>query len=140
MNEAAAYLKDGVTLVVVKERKVKTFEERGITTLLFLLGEQRETLRGATVADAIVGRAAALLMVEGDVKNVHAAVLSSGARDVFERYGVTYSYDILTEMIVDRSGTGQCPMELTVAGIDNPTTAYSALKAKAASMLKPTDN
>lgn len=132
MNPAIRHLKDGVTLAVVRDGAVSTFEERGVKSLLFLHGE--DALGGASVADRIVGRAAALLMALGGVREVYAEVLSRGGEEVLKRFDIVYEYGALTDMIINRQGTGQCPMECAVEGIESPEEAYVALKKKAAEL------
>ena len=73
-----------------------------------------------------------MLLTLSGVKKVHAIVLSKAGKDVFEKYGVEYSFDELTDYIVNRKGDGMCPMEMTVKDIDDPQEAYEALKKKTA--------
>ena len=64
------------------------------------------------------------------VKAVYAGVLSKGAQDVFDRYGIAYAYGTLTDSIINRMGTGLCPMELAVKDLDDPAAAPAALREK----------
>ena len=59
IERARAYLAGDVTLAVVGERDY-TFTERGANALCNLAESSPELLRGAAVADKIVGKAAAL--------------------------------------------------------------------------------
>lgn len=49
----------------------------------------RDMLRGTIVADKIVGRAAALLIVYMEAAEAHAAIISAAAREVFNMYGLS---------------------------------------------------
>ena len=108
--------------------EVRCLTERGIKPLLILLAEEEKALRGATVADKVVGKAAAFLFVLGEVEKLHACVLSVPAKEVLERYGIDFTYDTLTEKILNRDKTGFCPMETKVWDIDTPEEAYAVLK------------
>lgn len=88
------------------------------------------SLAGYSVADIVVGKAAALLFIKCGIKEVYAKTLSMAAKAVLEKFGIYYEYGTLTERIINRSGTDVCPMEKTVLHTDNPEEAYALLKAK----------
>lgn len=87
-------------------------------------------LSGYSVADLVVGKAAALLFVKSGIVRVFAKTLSKGGRKVLETHGIDCEYDVLTEKIINRTGTDICPMEKSVAHTDNPEEAYVILKNK----------
>ena len=128
-NRAKELLKNA-TLAVIKGESVKVFNERGIKTLLDILESNPSLLENASVADKIVGKASALLMVKGGVKEVYAETVSEGALSVFGRYKIPVTFSARTAIIINRAGTGQCPMECTVEKIDDPDEAFKALKQK----------
>ena len=45
-------------------------------------------MQGATIADKVVGKGAAALMIMGGMAEVYANVVSTPARKLFEQYGV----------------------------------------------------
>lgn len=47
-----------------------------------------------------------------------------------EEHNILYSYGTLTEKIINRSGTDICPMEKTVANINDIEIGYIKLKEK----------
>lgn len=122
------------TLVVCKGDMVFSSRERGIRPLLKLA--ENKDWSGACAADRIVGKAAAMLYVFLGFRAVYAEVLSESAKEVFERNGIHYEYGTLTQNIINRQGTGLCPMEETVKEIENPEEALSALRAKVREMSK----
>lgn len=81
-------------------------------------------------ADRIVGKAAAMLYVLMKAKGVWAEVISKPAAEIFIGNGIEFKYEILTDNIINRRGTGLCPMEQAVKDIDDPMTAYKAIKQK----------
>lgn len=85
-------------------------------------------LNGFSAADKIVGKAAAMLFVSVGVREVYACVMSEQAVKVFLKYGVQHSCDTLTQAIINRTGTGLCPMEQAVKDIENPSEAFDAVK------------
>ena len=68
------------------------------------------------------------------IKNVYGEVLSSKAIPILEKYGIKYSFGTVTDSIKNRYGTGICPMEQTVEGIDDADTALKAIKEKIKTM------
>ena len=123
------------TLTVCRDGKLSVSTQRGIKPLLELT-ESDEDLHGACAADRIVGKAAAMLYVLLGVKAVYAEVLSKTARDIFEENHIEYRYETLTDRIINRMGTGLCPMEEAVKETDEPQAALTAIRNKIAEMRK----
>ena len=124
------------SIVIVGENDVYTSTKHGVAPLLEILYGGNDVIKNSFVADKVVGKAAALLMVKGGVKEVYADIISSHALDVFEKYKVKAYYDNLVEYIINRDKTGMCPMEKAVLEVDEPNTAYDVLKKKIAEMRK----
>ena len=122
--------REDLTCIVQKGDRILTSRRRGIRPLLEWIA-QGEDLRGASAADKIVGKAAALLYVLMGVKEVFAGTLSESGLAVLTRKGVQAEYAVLAPHIVNRAGTGLCPMEETVLAVDDPAAAYAALREKA---------
>ena len=101
-----------------------TSDEHGILPPLRWLREGSDVLRGAQVADKVIGKAAALLFAYGSVRSVWAARMSEAARDFLQAAGIIIDYDELVPAILNRDGTGLCPMEQRVIGIDDPGEAF----------------
>jgi hypothetical protein len=93
-------------------------------------------LKGTTMVDKIVGRAAALLILYSEAAEVHAGVVSRGGREVLERSGMPLFFDTETEHIKMVDGRIYCPFEAMVQGIDDPTKAYHAVVEKMADLKK----
>ena len=103
--------------------------ERGVKPLLSWIDEDRD-LSGYAAADQVVGKAAALLYVLMGVKEIYTRVLSEQAAFVFEKYGISAEAGEKVPYIINRAGTGRCPMESAVWETDEPEEAYRILKAK----------
>ena len=67
-------------------------EKKGIAPMMELLGQDETALRGAAVADRVIGRAAAFLLEKGGVAAVYAGIISTHAKDVLERSGIPFSF------------------------------------------------
>ena len=87
-DKALSILKNtDASFVYVTENTILTSEFRGIRRLLTLVNEQT-VLADGFVADRIVGKAAALLMVLQGAKNVYAETIDKPALAVFRTHGV----------------------------------------------------
>ena len=115
------------TIAVVSNGEVFTSQERGVKPLLHLLTEKKGFLKGASVADKVIGKAAALLMVLGEIKEVHTLIISEPAIKVFEKHNISCFYDKKVDRIVNRTGDGLCPMETLCLNVDDPQEAFDRI-------------
>ncbi len=122
--------KKDATCVIYKDGKSALSNERGVSPLILWLEEEEKPLAGAHVADKVIGKAAALLMIYAGVREVYAGVISEPAARCFEAYQIPYCFGQMTARIANRAGTGLCPMEELCMEIDDPKRAYQALKNK----------
>ena len=129
IEKAKAKLVGNTTCVLVKEDKIILSQEKGIAPILNLLNAG-ENLENFTLADRIVGKAVALLVVYAKIREVYAEVLSEKGEEVLKKHNIKYSYKTLTENIINRKGDDICPMEKTVSKIFDATLACHALKKK----------
>lgn len=121
---------EGHSLAVCKGDELYVFDGRGISPLVNTIDSR--DLNGYSAADTVVGKAAALLMVKAGIVSVYAANMSVGAKAVFEEHNIAHEYATLTDKIMNRDNTDICPMEKTVAEIDDAERAYAAIKEKLA--------
>ena len=104
LEDIIRLLHEGKHSLVVSNGEVRTFDRRGVADLYALLREDSDFLKGASVADKVVGKAAAALMILGEVGELHADVVSRPALDLFADSGVRVSYGtaVLTLSTVQR--------------------------------------
>ena len=91
--------------VVRNGDEVRIFRERGVKDLYRLLRD------GAFVADKVVGKGAAALMILGGVEELFADVVSRAALDLFAAAGKAVAYTVAVPHIINRAGDGICPVE-----------------------------
>ena len=114
---------EGLTLVVKSaDGTLHRYTQRGVKDLLTLVTESPEVLHDALIADKAVGKAAAACMAVGGVRHVHADVMSEPALALLQAHGVKAEYGQLVDHIINRAGTGWCPMEQLSRDIDDPAT------------------
>lgn len=102
--------------LVLQDRagNVRTFYKKGVRDLEDLLDHEPDTLKGAVVADKVIGKAAAGLLVVGGVTEVYAEVISRLALPLLQKAGIGYTYSLLVDRIVIPQGDDRCPLEKIV--------------------------
>ena len=133
IEKAKERLKNGASLVLYDGKEFIEENGKGLSPLLKLLSERNDLSRFCA-ADKIIGKAAAMLFSLLKIKSVYGEVLSRKAIPILEKYGINYSFGTVTDSIKNRYGTGICPMEQTVEGIDDADTALKAIKEKIKTM------
>jgi hypothetical protein len=124
-------LKENHTIVIYKnDASVYTSNDRGVAPLMKLLKENKAQLKDAMIADKVVGKAAALLMAYGKVKEVYTPTISTPALKVFKNHNIEIHYDKEVGRIINRKGDGLCPMETLCLNIENPEDAFVAINKK----------
>ena len=124
--EMVSRIEGGDTCVLAKDGVIAACSKaRGVKPLLLFLDNGK--LEGATVVDKIIGRAAAAICVSGGAKEVHAKVMSVGAKELLEKFGVKAGGTEFVEEIVNRDKTGICPMENAVKDLTDPEEMVKAV-------------
>lgn len=128
-ERAIALLRSGEYSCVFCDRdRVLTDRRRGIAPILERI-EAGESLCGMAVADKIIGKAAAMLLLCGGAQNVYGEVMSEPAKALLEKAGVEVTYGTLVKAIRNRTDTDICPMEKAVAALETPAEAPAVLRA-----------
>ncbi|MCH5155307.1 MAG: DUF1893 domain-containing protein [Clostridiales bacterium] len=124
----------GHTICLCKDGECIVSDKRGISPIMGFIADG-VNLTGYSVADVVVGKAAAMLFVKCAIKSVFAKILSKAAKRVLETHGLYFEYETLAENIINRAGTDICPMEKAVLNTDDIEEAYLLLKKRLAAMM-----
>ena len=100
IEKAKEKLAKDTTCVLVKEDKIILSKDKGIAPILKLINAGKN-LENFSLADRIVGKAVALLVVYAKIREVYAEVLSEKGKAVLIKYNVKFSYKTLTEKIIN---------------------------------------
>jgi|SRR6056297_2287634 len=104
--------KEELTLAIVKnEECFFKSKERGIKPLYMALMNYKDKLEGASAADKIVGKGAALLYIRGRVENLYAKIISQNSISVLEENRIIVQGETIVPYIKNRELTGMCPIE-----------------------------
>lgn len=115
---------------------VRLFFKKGVRDLEDLLNHEPETLKGAVIADKVIGKAAAGMMAYGGVKEVYADVLSEKAIPLLEAHGIEFSCAVRVGQILIPEGDSRCPLEKIVETAETAGEVVSMLRAHFAEMQK----
>ena len=124
---------NGHSLVVKTDTdEIFIFDGRGISDLMRLLNSSHDILEGALLADKVVGKAAAAIMILGNIKAVYTDTISEPALQLFASAapGIEVTYYNKVEYILNRTKTGWCPMELACKDAKTPAECLEKIKAK----------
>jgi len=123
-----------LTLVIVKGGKV-IFEtgSQGVSGFLQAIEKFGKGLFASSVADKIVGAAAAMLCAYSEVASVFAVTISEEGIKVLEGNGILYKFENRVPNILNYDRTDVCPFEKLASGSRDPKEAYAKLKSFAES-------
>lgn len=102
---------NGLSLLVRNRGITTQHQNRGVKDLLQLIQQDPKRLQGAVVADKIIGKAAAALMIAGGVKKVYTNIICTPARELFEQAGVEVHATQEVEQILNNDKSAQCPID-----------------------------
>lgn len=113
MKELIEMLHKGDYSCVVRNgSEVRTFTRPGVADLYILLDEDAAFLKGAKVADKVIGKAAAALIVLGGVRELYAEVISLSALMLIRDAGIEVDFSVVVPYIRNRNGDDWCPLEM----------------------------
>lgn len=113
---------------------IRIFRKRGVADLLDLLHNHRDFTAAAFIADKVVGKGAAALMVLCGFGEVYAEVISTPARRLLDEAGIAVSFAVESPNIRNRAGTGICPVEQLCAECRTAEEALPLIEKFAAEM------
>lgn len=85
-------------------------------------------MRGASLADKIVGKAVAMVAVHGGISAVYSPLASQAASNLLARHRIELKADTMVPLILNRRSDGPCPMERLTMPLEEPEDAVAALK------------
>lgn len=107
---------------------VRIFHQKGVRDLEYMLDYEPSTLHGATVADKVIGKAAAGMMAYGGVASVYADIMSARAIPILKGNKINYSYAKMVDHIIIPKNDSRCPLETIVASAITAEEIVSTLR------------
>ncbi len=107
---------------------LRTFTQRGVNDLYNLYTQEPEWLKNAEIADKVVGKGAAALMVLGGIKAIYADVISTPALTLLREAGIEVSCKQEVSHIINRDHTGWCPLEAATQDLHTAEAIYPVIR------------
>ncbi len=129
LEQAKRALKDkNLSLVFVKNSQIifETDAEglAGFLQAIDTLGR----LSGSSVADRVIGKAAALLCAYSKVKATFAITLSRSGLETLKTHNIRSEFENLTPTILNMKKSDKCPFEKLVENVKAPVEAYEKIR------------
>lgn len=122
-------IEENLALVVVKNSEVifKSID-KGIKPMYILATEMQEKAEGASLADRVIGRGAALLCGYIGINEVYTELISEGGIDTLNKYNISFTMAKLCPYIKNRDKTGYCPIEKISMDLEDPVLLLQKIK------------
>lgn len=114
--------------VIAHKNQIRTFTGRGVADLYDLFQNNTSFLCGSLVADKVIGKAAAALMILGEVKQVYADIISQPALTLLEESGLSVQFGKIVPFIENRDKTGWCPLESASYELNSPKEIFLVIQ------------
>jgi len=105
-------LKNNLNLVIVKDENIlEESNSRGIKPIYEAHLNRKESFKEASVADRVIGKAAAMFLVSGGIKALYTDLISEPALEILNNNNIEVEYLKKVPMILNRMGNDMCPIE-----------------------------
>lgn len=94
-----------------KDGVIHKFYGKGVSDLYRIIDSKNGILFKAQIADKIVGKGAASLMILGGISKLWTKIISIPALDLLLDNDIKVEYNEKVPFIINRKGDGQCPLE-----------------------------
>lgn len=129
MEDIIEILHKGKYSCVIKNNdEIRTFTQRGVADLYDLYQTDASFMKGASVADKVIGKGAAALMALGGISHVYADVISTPALEVLQQAGISVNFSMEVPHIINRNKTGWCPLETACDKIKSVQEMFPVIK------------
>ena len=108
--------------------EVRTFTQRGVADLYDLYQADSAFMKGAAIADKVIGKGAAALMVLGGFKTVYADIISTPALALLCEAGIETTFAQEVPHIINRDKTGWCPLETACMELNTVEEMYPVIQ------------
>ncbi len=103
--------KNASLVVAYENGEIKEYYQERIKDIKDILKENENALKGAVIADKVIGKVAGSILAVAGVKEIYTDVISEYALPVLEENHIQYEYKDKVEYIINQTKNGMCPME-----------------------------
>ena len=105
------YSTNASLVVLYTNGECKEYYQNRIKDMKEILQKDKQALKGAIIADKVIGKVASSILAVAGVKEIYSDVMSKYAIPILEENGIRYEYKKLVEYVQNNDKTGMCPME-----------------------------
>lgn len=117
--------------VVVRDGSIAAVERgRGVSPLLNIYDTRKEVMKNAVIADKVIGRAAAFVIIKGGASAVYGRITSEDAVKLLSEHKIPVTYDLLVPHILNQKRNGLCPLEDSVKDTDSADIALESMRKR----------
>lgn len=129
MNILVHLLHEGNHSCVIRDanRQIHCYNRRGVIDLYEVYTREPSILKGAQLADKVIGKGAAALMALGGVSEIHADVISTPALNLLKAAHIPTTAVKEVSFIKNRARDGRCPLETACDGLHTPAEIFPAI-------------
>ena len=109
----------GYSCTIANKGEIRTFTQRGVADIYDLLTQEPEFLKGASIADKVVGKGAAALMILGGIKELYTDIISTKALELLQKSDIKVGFTEEVPFIWNRNHTGGCPVEAMCSEVES---------------------
>ena len=124
------YSKNASLVVLYSNGEIKEYYQDRVKDIKEILQENENALKGAIIADKVIGKLACSLLAVSGVKEIYADIISEYAIPILENYNIKYNYKIKVPYIINKDKTGMCPMENKYKDEQNLNKIYTEIIKK----------
>lgn len=103
--------KNASLVVCYENGEIKEYYQNRINDIKDILHQDKNALKGAIIADKVIGKVASSVLAVAGVKEIYADVMSQYAIPVLEANNIKFEYRKKVDFIINNDKTGMCPME-----------------------------
>lgn len=111
--------KGGYSCVMKNREEVRTFTQRGVADLYDLYQADSAFMKGAAIADKVIGKGA---------KTVYADIISTPALALLCEAGIETTFAQEVPHIINRDKTGWCPLETACMELNTVEEMYPVIQ------------
>lgn len=105
------YSKNASLVVLYTNGECKEYFQNRIKDIKQILQDNETALKGAIIADKVIGKVASSILAVAGVKEIYSDVMSKYALTVLQENNIKYTYKKLVDYVQNKDKTGMCPME-----------------------------
>lgn len=132
------YHSGAYAFVLVKDDQIiATGTREGVGELLDAIAGLPDAVRGASLADKIVGKAVAMIAIYAGIAEIYTPLGSESAVQVLAQHRIPFHAQRTVPLIHNKHNDGACPMERLTMPLTDPEVAVAALKTFVAQRRAP---